>query len=66
MVKEIKQYKQKNALIKPYLKDMINNIKKSDTWKIQLRRAINFMSSKDTDEERVMYSESDNTKIMIN
>ena len=65
MVKEIKQYKQKNALIKPYLKD-INNIKKSDTWKIQLRRAINFMSSKDTDEERVMYSESDNTKIMIN
>ena len=65
MVKEIKQYKQKNALIKPYLKDIIN-IKKSDTWKIQLRRAINFMSSKDTDEERVMYSESDNTKIMIN
>ena len=66
MVKEIKRYKQKNALIKPYLKDIINNIKKSDTWKIQLRRAINFMSSKDTDEERVMYSESDNTKIMIN
>ena len=65
MVKEIKQYKQKNALIKPYLKDIIN-IKKSDTWKIQLRRAINFMSSKDTDEERVIYSESDNTKIMIN
>ena len=64
MVKEIKQYKQKNALIKPYLKDMINNIKKSDTWKIQLRRAINF-ASKDTDEERAMYSESDNTKIMI-
>ena len=66
MVKEIKHYKQKNAFIKPYLKDIINNIKKSDTWKIQLRRAINFMSSKDTDEERVMYSESDNTKIMIN
>ena len=28
--------------IKPYLKDIINNLKKSDTWKIQSTKAINF------------------------
>ena len=28
----------------------MNDLKKSDTWKIQLKRAINFMSSKDNDE----------------
>ena len=27
---------------KPYWKDIINNLKKSDTWKIQLTLAINF------------------------
>ena len=34
--------------IKPYLKD-ISNLKKSDTWKIQLTIAINFISSKHTE-----------------
>ena len=39
--------------IKPYLKDIINDLKKSDTWKIQLTITINFISSKDdNDEER--------------
>ena len=33
--------------IKPYLKDIINNLKKSDTWKIELTITINFISSKD-------------------
>ena len=42
------------------------NSKKSDTSKIQLRRAINFMSFKDTEEERVMNSKFDNIEIMIN
>ena len=28
-----------------YLKDIINNLKKSDTWKIQLKIANNFISS---------------------
>ena len=28
----------------------MNDLKKSDTWKIQLTRGINFMSSKDNDE----------------
>ena len=36
--------------IRPHLKD-INNIKKSDTWKIQLTIANNFMFSKDNDKD---------------
>ena len=51
---------------KPYLKDIINDLKKSDTWKNQSKIAINFISSKDNDEERVMHSKSDNIEIMIN
>ena len=35
-------------------------------WKIQLTIAINFISSKDNDEERVMYLKNDNKKIKIN
>ena len=35
-------------------------------WKIQLAIAINFISSKNKDEERVMHSKSDNIKVMIN
>ena len=37
----------------------------SGTWKIQLKVAINFGSSKDTDQEREMHSKSDNMEIMI-
>ena len=64
---EIKHYQLKNLLIKirPYLKDIINNLKKSDTWKIQLTIANNFISSIDNDEEHVMHSKSDNIEIMI-
>ena len=51
--------------IRPYLKDIINDIKKSDTWKIQLTIKINFISSKD-DEEPVIHLKSDNIEIMIN
>ena len=36
--------------IRPYLEDAVNNLKKSDTMQIQLTIAINFKSSKDTDE----------------
>ena len=52
--------------IRQYLKDIINDIKKSDAWKIQLTIATNFISSKDNDEEHVMHSKSDNVEIMIN
>ena len=37
-----------------------------NTWKIQLTIAINFISSIDNDEKRVMHSKSDNKKVMIN
>ena len=40
--------------------------KKSDTQKIQLTIAINFISSKDIGKEHVMHSKSDNIEIMIN
>ena len=40
--------------ISPYLKDIINNLKKSDTWKIQLTIANNLIPSIDNDEEHVM------------
>ena len=53
--------------IRPYLRDIIiNDLKQYDTWKIQLIITINFISSKDdNDEERVMHSKSDNIEIMI-
>ena len=35
----------------------------SDIWNIQLTIAINFVSSRDTEEERVMHSTSDNIKL---
>ena len=42
------------------LKDIINNLKKSHTWKIRSTIAINFIFSKDdNDEEHLMYSKSD-------
>ena len=36
--------------IKLYLKDIIIDLQSSDTWEIQLTIAINFISSKDTEE----------------
>ena len=53
--------------IKPYLRDTINDLKKSNTWKIQLTISINFISSKDdNDEECEMHSKSSNIEIMMN
>ena len=51
--------------IRPHLKYIINDLKKFDTWKIQLTIEINFISSKDNDEERVMDSKSDNIEFII-
>ena len=53
----IKEYLEE---IKLYLKDIINNPKKSDSWKIKLAIAINFIYSKDIDKDPVMYSKSHN------
>ena len=43
--------------IRPYLRDLVNDFKQSDTWKIQLTITVNFISSKDdNDEDHVMHS----------
>ena len=47
-------------------KDVINNLKKFDTWKIQLTIVNNFISFIDNGEDHVMYSKSDNIEVMIN
>ena len=51
---------------RPYLKGIINNLIKSDTWKIQITIAIDFISYKDNDEEHVMHLKRNNIEIMIN
>ena len=52
----VKEYLNK---IRANLKDVINDLKESDTRKIHLTIIIN-------DEEHVMHSKNDNTEIMIN
>ena len=44
--------------IEPYLMNIIIDFQNSDTCKIQLAIAINFISSKDLDEERVIHTRS--------
>ena len=52
---------------RPYLKDIISHLQKSDIWKIQLMIAINFVPRTDTNEQREMHSRSDNitSRVMI-
>ena len=56
----IKKYLNK---IRPCLSDL-NDHKKQWEWKIQLTIAINFVSSKDTDEKHTMNSKGDNIEII--
>ena len=51
--------------IKPYLRDVITDLQKSGTWKVQLTIAINLISSIDVAEECVMHSKSHNKEFMI-
>ena len=51
--------------IETYLRNTIINLQNSDTWKIQLTIAINFISSKYTEEERVIHLSSDNIEFTI-
>ena len=51
---------------KPYLKDIIIDFQKSGTWKYLLTVSINFTSSKDSDEEQVMHSKSDDIELINN
>ena len=48
------------------MKDIINNLKKSQTWKIELTIANNFISSVNNDEEHKMHSKGYNIKVMMN
>ena len=43
---------------------MINNHKTRREWKIQLTMRINFISQKDSEETRTMYTKSRNIEIM--
>ena len=52
-------------IIKPFLRDMINNHKTHGEWKIQLIMQINFISSLGTEEFCIMYAKGDNAEIMI-
>ena len=52
-------------MIRPYSRDIIDDHKTQGEWKIQLSIRINFMSSKDFDETRTMYTISVNIEIMI-
>ena len=52
-------------MIRPYLSDLINYHKSEEEWKIKLTLAINFMSSKDSEETRTMHTESHNIEIMM-
>ena len=45
------------------MRNIITDLQISDTWKIQLAIAINFISSEDVEEERVMHSRSNNVRL---
>ena len=52
-------------MIKPYLRDVINDHKTRREWIIQLTMQINFISYKDSEETRTMYTNSHNIEIMM-
>ena len=51
-------------IIKPYLRDMIDNHKARGEWKIQLTMRIIFVSFTDANETRETHTKSDNITIM--
>ena len=52
-------------MIKPYLKELINDHKNKGEWKIQLTTQINFISLRPaSDETRVMHTKSVNEEFM--
>ena len=52
-------------IIRPYLRDMIDNHKARGGWKRQLKMRIIFVSFTDANEIREMYTKSDNITVMI-
>ena len=66
MVIKIETYHKTNILTKKaYLMNIIIDLKNSDTWKIQLTTAINFISPKYAEKKRVMNTMSDNIKFTL-
>ena len=51
-------------MIRPYKRDMINDHKTGRDWKIQSKMRINFISHRDSEETRTMYTMSRNIEIM--
>ena len=51
-------------IVRPYLKDMIDDHKSKGEWKIQLSMRIIFVSFTDANETREMHTKSDNITIM--
>ena len=49
--------------MKSYLRNITIDLQNSDTQKIQLAIAINFISSKNVEKERVIHSRNDNIKL---
>ena len=50
--------------IRPYFSNIINEHKNKDEWKIQINMSINFISLKNSNEVRTMYTKGDNADIM--
>ena len=50
-------------MIRPYLRDMINDHKTRREWKIQLTMQINFVSSKDSEETRTTHTKGYNIEL---
>ena len=48
--------KEHHDKIEPYLNDLIDDLKTHGEWKIQLTVAINFISSKDSNETSTVYN----------
>ena len=51
-------------IIRPYLREMIDNHKAHDEWKIQLIMRINFVSSLDSKQVHEIHTKSNNIEIM--
>ena len=47
------------------MRDIITDFQKANTWKVQLTISINFISSKDVNDERVIHSKRNTTEFFI-
>ena len=52
-------------MIRPYLSDIINDYITQREWRIYLTMAMNFFSSKNTEEICTMYSKTDDIEVMM-